>query len=175
MPFSRNDRLARPWVQAGTPGLEHRIGGLEKEDGTGNISYDDQNHAKMTRLRHDKVIGIRETIPTPGVHGAAKGELLVLGWGSTYGSIRSAVDQAQRDGHSVSSTHLRYIWPLAKGLEEIFSSYKAVLVPELNAGQLIKVLRSEYPGINFISYPKVEGKPFTTGELVDRINRVLEN
>ncbi len=173
-PFSRDEKGARPWVKPGTPGLEHRIGGLEKEDGSGNISYDADNHQLMTNLRRDKVLAIRDTIPTPGVYGPERGDLLVLGWGSTQGSIRSAVDMAQRDGGSVACTHLRHVWPLPHGLDEMFGRYKRVLLPELNMGQLATILKSEYTGVEFLSYPKVEGKPFTTHELLTRIQSVLE-
>ena len=174
-PFQRDEKLARPWVKPGTPGLEHRIGGLEKEDGSGNISYDADNHEKMTRLRQDKVMGIRDSIPTPEVAGPAEGDLLVLGWGSTQGAITSACDRARRDGVKVANIHLRHVWPLPKGLDEIFKRYKAVLVPELNMGQMARILRSEYQGHQIISYPKVQGKPFNTNEILDRINRTLEN
>jgi 2-oxoglutarate ferredoxin oxidoreductase subunit alpha len=173
-PLARDARLARPWVKPGTPGLEHRIGGLEKDYHTGNISYDAQNHERMTRLRAEKVLGIRDTIPTPSVFGAEEGDVLICGWGSTAGSIRSAVERLQRDGRRVAAVHLRHLWPLAHGLEALFSRFKTVLVPELNMGQLCRLLRSEYPRQNFVSYPKVQGLPFTTAELVRRVQQLLE-
>jgi 2-oxoglutarate ferredoxin oxidoreductase subunit alpha len=174
LPFSRNERNARPWAIPGTPGLEHRIGGLEKEHGSGNISYDPQNHEFMVNMRHQKVLGVRETIPTPEVFGPDAGEILVLGWGSTYGSIVGAVRRVQEEGKSVAHIHLRHVWPLPKGLDAIFSRYKAVLVPEMNLGQMTRVLRSEYPHQNFISFPKVQGQPFRIQEIIDKVDSLLE-
>lgn len=171
--YSRDENLVRPWVKPGTPGLEHRMGGLEKDFDSGNISYDPINHERMSQMRQDKILGVRDTIPTPDVLGPESGDLLVLGWGSTYGSIRSAVELARRDGASVAAVHLRHVWPLPHGLDEIFSRYKAVLVPELNMGQMCRILRSEYPQHSFLSYPKVQGLPFTTAELLDRLRAVL--
>ncbi len=175
MPFKRDEKGARAWVRPGTPGLEHRIGGLEKEDGSGNISYDAENHEKMTHLRQQKVMNIRDSIPTPAVDGPEKGDLLVLGWGSTKGCIASATTRARSEGHSVAATHLRHVWPLPHGLAEMFSNYRAVLIPEMNMGQLARVLRSEYPRTEFISYSKVQGKPFTTQEIYERVVQTLEN
>lgn len=172
-PFSRDARGVRPWVKPGTKGLEHRIGGLEKDADSGNISYDAKNHQRMTDLRHQKVQNVADTIPTPAVYGAQEGDLLVLGWGSTYGSIRSAVDVLLKQGKKVGQVHIRHVWPMAKGLDQIFARYRAVLVPELNMGQMTRLLRSEYPGFSFVSYPKVQGLPFTTAELVDRIQQEL--
>ena len=171
--YTRDGNHVRPWVKPGTPGLEHRIGGLEKDADTGNISYDPENHERMTHIRHDKVMGVRDTIPTPPVFGPESGDLLVCGWGSTHGSIRSAVEKARQDGASVAAIHLRHVWPLPGGLDEVFSRYKAVLVPELNMGQMCRLLRSEYPQHSFLSYPKVQGLPFTTEELLARIRHVL--
>jgi 2-oxoglutarate ferredoxin oxidoreductase subunit alpha len=174
LPYARDEKNARPWAKPGTPGLEHRVGGLEKAHLTGNISYDAQNHEFMVNMRHQKVLGIRESIPTPAVHGPERGDLLVLGWGSTYGSIVGAVNRLQEQGASVARIHLRHVWPLPKGLDAIFSRYKAVLVPEMNLGQMTRVLRSEYPHQNFISYPKVQGQPFRTHEIIDRVQSLLE-
>jgi 2-oxoglutarate ferredoxin oxidoreductase subunit alpha len=174
LPYARNEHRARPWVKPGTPELEHRIGGLEKAHETGHISYDPLNHEFMVHMRHQKVMGVRESIPTPEVHGSERGDLLVLGWGSTYGAIRSAVDRVLDAGHSVARIHLRHVWPLPKGLDEIFSRYRSVLVPEMNMGQMARVLRSEYPSHNILSLPKVQGKPFTTGELVAKITSIIE-
>ena len=174
-PYSRDEKGARPWVKPGTPGLEHRIGGLEKEDLTGNICYDAENHELMTNLRHNKVMAVRETIPTPEVHGPENADLLVVGWGSTLGAITGAVQRLQAEGKSVARMHLRHIWPLPNGLDEIFSRYKAVLVPECNMGQLARLLRSEYQAHSFHSYPKVQGKPFTTVEILGKINEILES
>jgi 2-oxoglutarate ferredoxin oxidoreductase subunit alpha len=173
-PFLRDERLARPWVVPGTKGLEHRIGGLEKEDVTGNISYDPDNHERMCKLRLEKIMGIRATIPAPVVEGPRSGDLLVVGWGSTKGAIQSASDAARRAGLSVANMHMRHMWPLAGGLDELFARYKAVLVPELNLGQLWRVLRSEYPERNFLSYTKVQGRPFTSLDILQRIESILE-
>jgi len=173
-PFGRNEKLARPWVKPGTPGLQHRIGGLEKENLTGNISYDPDNHELMTRLRQEKVFKVRESIPTPEVDGPEHGDLLVVGWGGTKGGIKSASDTVRAKGLAVANMHMRHLWPLPNGLDAIFSRFKAILVPELNMGQLWRVLRSEYPQHNFISYPKVQGRPFRSSELVDRIQSILE-
>ena len=175
LPFGRDEKGVRPWVKPGTPGLQHRIGGLEKEDGTGNVCYDPDNHQRMTDLRWQKVLGIQETMPTPEVQGPEKGDLLVVGWGSTKGAVDAASQALREDGKSVANMHLRHLWPLPKGLSEIFANYSSVLVPELNGGQLWRILRSEYPQHNFILQSKVEGRPFTTGELVRHISSTLEH
>ncbi|MAB79613.1 MAG: 2-oxoglutarate ferredoxin oxidoreductase subunit alpha [Planctomycetes bacterium] len=174
LPFMRDDRGMRPWVVPGTPGMQHRIGGLEKEDGTGNVSYDAENHSLMTHRRHDRVQSVRETIDTPEIFGPDKGEVLMLGWGGTRGSIQSAADRCRAAGMSVANMHMRHLWPLPKGLDEIFSSYKCVLVCELNLGQFFRVLRSEFPQYNFLSYTKVEGKPFQSVELTRHVQELLE-
>ena len=173
-PYMRDDKLARPWVKPGTPGLQHRIGGLEKQDLTGDVCYDADNHQRMTNLRQEKVMKIRETIPTPEVHGPEKADLLLIGWGGTAGSIHSASEKARSNGLSVANMHLRHLWPLPAGLDEIFSRYKSIVVPELNMGQLCRILRSEYAQHNFISYSKVEGKPFQASEIRERIENLLE-
>ena len=174
LPFSRDEKGVRPWVKPGTPGFEHRVGGLEKEDGTGNVCYDAHNHEKMTNLRLEKVMNIQKSIPTPVVEGPESGDLLVLGWGGTQGSITSATIRVRESGTSVSNMHLRHLWPLPPGLDELFGRYKAILVPELNMGQLWRLLRGEFPQHNFISYPKVQGKPFMSSEIEARIKRILE-
>ena len=173
-PFARDARLARPWVKPGTPGLEHRVGGLEKANLTGHISYDAENHELMVRLRNDKVMGVRASIPTPQVLGEPSGDLLVVGWGSTKGAITSAVEAAHKKGLRVSALHLRHVWPLPNGLDAIFARFRAVLVPEMNLGQMARVLRSEFQQHDFISYPKVQGLPFRTSELVSKIETTLE-
>jgi 2-oxoglutarate/2-oxoacid ferredoxin oxidoreductase subunit alpha len=174
LPYARNEHNARPWVKPGTPGLEHRVGGLEKAHLTGHISYDPENHEFMVKMRHAKVMGIRESIATPPVLGDAAGDVLVLGWGSTRGAITSAVEELRAKGRKVSSIHLRHVWPLPKGLENVFANFRAVLVPEMNLGQMARVLRSEYPQHNIISYPKVQGLPFRTSELTKKIETILE-
>jgi len=174
MPYARDAHLARPWVKPGTPGLEHRVGGLEKAHLTGHISYDPENHEFMVRMRNNKVLGVRETIPTPNVFGDSTGEILILGWGSTKGAITSAVEKLRAKGKKASSIHLRHVWPLPKGLDKIFGCFRSILVPEMNMGQMARVLRSEYPQHNIISYPKVQGLPFRTSELVAKVESLLE-
>jgi 2-oxoglutarate ferredoxin oxidoreductase subunit alpha len=174
LPYSRDAKLARPWAIPGTPGLEHRVGGLEKEHLTGNISYDAENHDFMVKLRAQKVMGVRDSIPTPKVFGPEKAEILVLGWGSTAGTITGAVEKMHKDGVKVARMHLRHVWPLPKGLDAIFSRYKTILVPEMNLGQMVRVLRTEYPHHNFVSYPKVQGQPFRVQEIIDRVKNLME-
>jgi 2-oxoglutarate ferredoxin oxidoreductase subunit alpha len=173
MPYSRDEKLARPWAVPGQPGLEHRLGGLEKEDLTGNVSHDADNHQLMSEYRRDKVLGVRDSIPTPEAQGADNG-ILVVGWGSTYGAIRSAVEKLRKDDAPVAHLHLRHIWPLPKGLDEIFARYDKILIPELNLGQLSTILQSEYPDFRFQGYDKMKGKPFTAYELREKITTMME-
>ena len=174
-PFVRNDdTLARPWVKPGTPELMHRIGGIERSYDSGHISYDPDNHQKMTDVRAAKINGIANDIPEQEVEiGEAGGKLAVVGWGSTYGPINRAVSNMRDDGYDVSQIHLRYIWPLPRNIEELLKSYDQVLVAEMNTGQLRTVLRAEYlvpaEGLN-----KVNGKPFLIGEIEDAIRARLE-
>ena len=174
-PYARDERLVRSWAIPGTPGLQHRIGGLEKEDVTGNVSYDPENHQVMVEHRQNKILGIRDTIPTPHFDGAASGKLLVVGWGSTHGAIHTAVMKPDKPGQEVGHLHLRHIHPLPKGLPEIFARYERILVPELNMGQLARHLTSEYPQFKFESMHKVMGKPFKAAEIRDRITAMLED
>ncbi len=175
LPYSRDEKGARPWAIPGTPGLAHRIGGLEKEHLTGNVCYDPDNHEFMLHARQDKVMAVRESIPTPEVDGPSKGDLLVVGWGSTYGSITDAVDRVRKAGHEgVGQLHLRHLWPLPKGLGEILTSYKAVLIPEINLGQLVRLLRSEYPESNLLSFNRVRGLPLMAGDIAAQIISILE-
>jgi len=174
-PFLRDDKtLARPWVKPGTPELMHRIGGIERSYDTGHISYDPDNHQKMTDVRAAKINGIADDIPEQEVEvGAPGGKLAIVGWGSTFGPINRAVNNMRDDGYDVSQIHLRYIWPLPRNLEELLKSYDQVLVAEMNTGQLRTLLRAEYlvpaEGLN-----KVNGKPFLIGELEDAIRTRLE-
>ncbi|HTX18941.1 MAG TPA: 2-oxoacid:acceptor oxidoreductase subunit alpha [Bacteroidota bacterium] len=173
LPYLRNDvTLAREWAIPGTPGLEHRIGGLEKQDKTGNVNYEPENHDKMVRLRAEKVERIANDIPLAKTEGDEKGDLLVVGWGGTYGAIRSAVEVKRQQGKSVSHLHLRYLNPLAKNLGEILYNFKHVLVPEINLGQLIKVLRAKYL-VPAIGLNKVEGLPFKSSEIEKKIDEIL--
>jgi 2-oxoglutarate ferredoxin oxidoreductase subunit alpha len=173
-PYQRDEKtLARPWAIPGTPGLEHRIGGLEKEDVTGDVSYEPQNHQRMVNLRAEKVARIAEDIPELEVHGEPEGDLLVLGWGSTLGSITGAVQRAQAAGLSVSRAHLRHLNPFPKNLGDVLSRFKRVLVPEMNSGQLSLLLRARYLK-DIQSFGKVEGRPFTRQEIQDRIAELVE-
>jgi 2-oxoglutarate ferredoxin oxidoreductase subunit alpha len=174
-PFIRDPQtLARPWVKLGTPGLEHRIGGLEKEHITGNISYDPENHELMVRLRAEKVECIAQDLPPTKVEGDEEGELLIIGWGSTYGSIKGAVEQKRAEGKSVSHLHLRYLNPLPPDLEGILKRFKKILIPENNLGQLLKVIRAKYlaPAVGL---HKVQGLPFKVSEIEKKIDEILED
>ncbi|MFQ6116507.1 MAG: 2-oxoglutarate ferredoxin oxidoreductase subunit alpha, partial [bacterium] len=172
-PFLRHEEtLARPWAIPGTPDLEHRIGGLEKEAITGNVSYDPRNHEYMVTMRAKKVEKIADGLPPTEIEGKEKGELLVLGWGSTYGAIKTAVENKQQEGKSVSRIHLRYLNPLPKDLGTILRNFKKVLVPEINMGQLLKVLRSTYL-VPAIGYSKVQGLPFFASEIEHKIDEIL--
>ncbi|MEL6713670.1 MAG: 2-oxoacid:acceptor oxidoreductase subunit alpha, partial [Planctomycetota bacterium] len=172
-PFSRNDRLARPWVKPGTPGMMTRIGGLEKAP-TSNISYDPDNHQAMTDLRHAKVRKVADSIPTPEVDGADSGKVLVVGWGSTVGILRQAVDNVRARGGEVSRLHLTHVWPLPHGLDEIFSRFDRVLVPEMNVQQMAFLLRAELPDHDYVPYNKVTGQPFLVAEVEERIEEELK-
>ncbi|KAA3605061.1 MAG: 2-oxoacid:acceptor oxidoreductase subunit alpha [Planctomycetota bacterium] len=172
-PFSRDPvTLARPWAKPGTPGLEHRIGGLEKRDVTGNVDYDPLNHEKMVGLREQKVMGIADSYPATEVYGPERGKVLVLGWGSTYGAIRGAVERALDAGLPVAQCHVRNLWPLPKDLGEVLKRFDQVLIPEMNRGQLARVIRSEYL-IEVESFPKVQGRPFTAVEILERVKTLL--
>ncbi len=173
-PYKRDEKLARFWAKPGTPGLEHRIGGLEKDDRTGNVSHDPENHQLMVEKRLEKVMNVRDTIPTPEYFGPENPDVLVVGWGSTYGAIRSSVEAMQRDGKSIGRIHLRHVYPLPHGLEEIFASAKRIVVPELNMGQLARLLTSEYQQFRFESFHKVKGKPFFAPELKAHFDKILE-
>ena len=169
LPYGRDSMLARPWAIPGTPELMHRVGGLEKEDGTGNISYDAENHQKMVNIRAQKVANAMQLIGPQSVEGPHEGELLVISWGGTYGAVLTACQQARREGRSVAHAHLRHLNPLPSNLGEIISRYKRVLVPELNLGQLRMLLRAKYL-VDIIGYNKMKGKPFAVGELVEKIH-----
>ncbi|MDG2469447.1 MAG: 2-oxoacid:acceptor oxidoreductase subunit alpha [Pirellulaceae bacterium] len=172
LPYQRDELLARPWALPGTPGLMHRIGGLEKEDLTGNVSYDPENHQHMTDVRSQKVANAAELIGDQAVQGPETGELLVLSWGGTYGACATAVQQCQNNGHSVAHAHLRWLNPFPKNLESILKSYRRILIPELNMGQLKMLIRSQFL-IEAIGFNKVQGKPFGVSELVREIESVI--
>jgi 2-oxoglutarate ferredoxin oxidoreductase subunit alpha len=172
-PYERDEKLVRPWAIPGTPNLEHRVGGLEKENITGNISYDPENHEKMVKLRQGKVDKIADCIPEQTLdNGPEKGNVLILGWGSTYGAIKSAVADLLKEGKSVSHAHLRYIRPFPKNLGTLLKNFDHVLVPELNNGQLIKIIRDQYL-VDAKGYNKIMGIPFTKHELIDQIRKML--
>jgi len=174
LPYKRDpETLARSWATPGTPGMMHRIGGLEKDELTGNVSYDPENHEKMCELRRDKVARIANHIPEQDVFGSDDG-LLVLAWGSTFGAIRQAVIKANNDGKKVGHAHLRYISPFPKNLEAIFKRYDKVLIPEMNLGQLSRVIKSEYL-IDAISHTKIQGQPFKVTEIESAINDAISN
>ncbi|MDF2435777.1 MAG: 2-oxoacid:acceptor oxidoreductase subunit alpha [Bacteroidota bacterium] len=173
LPYKRNEKLAREWAIPGTKGLEHRVGGIEKENETGNISYDPDNHELMVKIRQAKVDNIADHIPLQTIdNGNEKGKLLILGWGSTYGSIKTAVREARAAGHDVSHAHIKYMNPLPKNLGEMIKGFDKVLIPEINNGQLIKIIRDKYlvdaKGLN-----KIKGMPFTSGEIVEKIKEML--
>ncbi len=172
-PYLRDEKLARPWAIPGTPGLEHRIGGLEKQDITGNVSYDPDNHQHMVKTRQAKVDKIADYIPLQKLDsGPEKGKILILGWGSTYGSIKSACAELQGAGHSVSHAHLRYIRPFPKNLGDILKNFDKVIIPEINNGQLVKIIRDQY-FVDAIAYNKIMGSPITKTELVAEIKKYL--
>ena len=173
LPYERDpETLARPWAIPGTPGLEHRVGGLEHADLTGNVEYSPENHERMTLLRERKIAGIVNDIPDLRVFGPGSGNVLVLGWGSTYGAIRAAVLRMQEAGHSVAHAHIRHLFPFPRNTAELLRSYHKVLIPELNRGQLSRLLRAEYL-IDSISYPKIQGIPFKTSEISTKIGEIL--
>jgi 2-oxoglutarate ferredoxin oxidoreductase subunit alpha len=172
-PYDRDPKtLARPWAVPGTPGLEHRIGGLEKADITGNVSYDPENHHRMQVLRQAKIAAIADDIPELEVSGPPEGDLLILGWGSTYGSIRSAVERLQARGVSVAHAHLRYLNPFPRNTGDVVKAYKRVLIPEVNLGQLSMLIRARYL-VDAVGYNKVRGKPFRIAELEAEAERLL--
>ncbi|HNP53333.1 MAG TPA: 2-oxoacid:acceptor oxidoreductase subunit alpha [Ferruginibacter sp.] len=173
LPYLRDEKLTRPWVIPGTPGLEHRIGGLEKQDKTGNISYDAENHQHMVKTRQEKVDRMANYIPLQTIDsGPDKGKVLVIGWGSTYGSIKSACNELQRQGHAVSHAHIRYLRPFPRNLGEIIGNFEKVLVPEINNGQLIKILRDQFM-VDAKGFNKIKGTPITKGELMEAIQAML--
>lgn len=174
LPYLRNEKLVRPWAVPGTAGLEHRIGGLEKQDKTGNVNYEPENHQLMIKLRQEKVDKVADFIPLQKLDsGPEKGKVLVVGWGSTYGAIKSAVMTLQKQGHAVSHAHLRYVRPFPKNLAEILNNFEKVLIPEINNGQLIKIIRDQY-FIDAKGYNKIMGVPITKTELIEVISEMVK-
>lgn len=172
LPYLRDDNLARPWAIPGTPGMEHRVGGLEKANITGNVNYDPDNHHFMVTLRDNKVKNIQNDIPDLEVDGDESGELIVLGWGGTYGTIKEAVSKARELGFKVSQAHLRYINPLPKNTGDVLSRFKKILIPEINLGQLAKLIRSEFL-IEVEQFNVVRGLPFRTSDILTKISETL--
>ncbi len=173
LPYLRDHRLVRRWAIPGTEGIEHRVGGLEKEDGTGNVSYDPDNHQKMTNIRRDKRDNVADNIPEQVIdQGGTSGDVLVLGWGGTYGTIRTVVHQLRKEGMDVSHAHLQYINPFPKNLEKLLKSFDQVVVPEINDGQLVRLIRSEFM-IPAKPVNKVKGRPFGVSELKQAIREVV--
>jgi 2-oxoglutarate ferredoxin oxidoreductase subunit alpha len=175
-PFKRNDStLARIWAIPGTKGLEHRIGGIEKSYSSGDISYDPENHQKMTETRKKKIDQIAKDIPLQKVSlGEEKGDLAVVGWGSTFGPINRSVQRAKERGMKVSHIHLRHIWPLPSNLNSLLNGFDKILVPEMNTGQLITLIRSQYL-VPAVGLNKISGQPFKVSEINAAINEHLEN
>lgn len=173
-PYLRDERLVRPWAIPGTPGLEHRIGGLEKQNITGNVNYEPENHQLMVKIRQEKIDKIADHIPLQKLDsGHEKGKILILGWGSTYGSIKSACAELQAEGAEVSHAHLRYLRPFPKNLGEILRNFEQVLIPEINNGQLIKIIRDQFL-VDAKGYNKIMGVPITRSEMIIKIREMLE-
>jgi 2-oxoglutarate ferredoxin oxidoreductase subunit alpha len=173
LPYKRNEKGARPWAIPGTPGLEHRIGGLEKQAETGNVSYDSENHEFMVKSREAKVDKIADYIPLQTIDtGAEKGKVLILGWGSTYGTIKSAALHLQSQGKAVSHAHIKYMRPFPKNLGDILKNFETVVIPEINNGQLIKIIRDKY-FVDAKGYNKIMGVPITKQELVTAVEQYL--
>jgi 2-oxoglutarate ferredoxin oxidoreductase subunit alpha len=173
-PYKRNpDTLARPWAIPGTPGLEHRIGGIEKQDVTGNINYEPLNHEHMVRTRAEKVAGIAQDIPEIVPEGDPSGDLLIVAWGSTNGPITAAMNAQREKGRKIGHVHLRHLNPFPRNLGEVMKRYKKILVPEMNMGQLVMVLRAKFL-VDAQSYGKIQGKPFKQSEIEDKIEELLD-
>ena len=173
LPYKRNDFFVRPWIKPGTTGLEHRIGGLEKQVDTGNVAYDPINHETMVRLRAAKVKAIEDFIPLAKPDSGREGaKLVILGWGSTYGAIKSAVKELLAERYDIAHIHLKHINPFPRNLGELLHQFDQVLVPEMNSGQLLQLVRAKYL-VPAIGYSKVQGQPFTTAEMKERILQLL--
>ena len=173
-PYKRDpETLARPWAIPGTPGLEHRVGGIEKQDVTGNVNYEPLNHEHMVRTRAEKVEGIAQDIPDTVAEGDPSGDVLIVAWGSTHGPITAAMKTMRAKGHRIGHVHLRYLNPLPKNLGDLLKRYKKVLVPEMNMGQLVMLLRAKFL-VDAQSYGKIQGKPFKQSEIEAKIEELLD-
>lgn len=174
-PFNRDPKtLVRKWALPGTEGLRHRVGGLEKENGIGNVSMDPANHQLMTDLRYEKVMKVADFIPEQEVSGEAEGDLLVVSWGGTYGAVHTAVEDMIKEGHKVSHAHFKHIMPLPKNTEQILGKFKQVIVCELNSGQFVQYLKMNFPQYKYQQFNKVQGLPFTVSELYDKFNQIIK-
>jgi 2-oxoglutarate ferredoxin oxidoreductase subunit alpha len=171
LPYKRDELLARPWAIPGTPTLQHRIGGLEKQDVTGNVNYEPANHQHMVNTRAKKVENVAELIEPVKVAGAQSGDLLVLSWGGTYGACKTATETCQQQGLSVGHVHLRWLNPFPKNLGEVLGKFKKVLVPELNLGQLRTLIRAKYL-VDAVGLNKVQGRPFAVAEVMAKIKEM---
>jgi len=173
MPYLRDDKLIRPWAIPGTPGLEHRVGGLEKDSLSGMVSYDGMNHERMVKTRAQKIRNVVEDVPDVEVFGEKKGDLLLVSWGGTFGAVRGAAEELQARGKKVSHVHLRWLNPLPKNLGEVLRAFPKVMVPEVNDGQLAFYLRGTFPGVDPLQYNRINGKPIKIGELVGKVLEAL--
>jgi len=172
-PYLRDEKLVRPWAVPGTKALEHRVGGLEKQNITGNVNYEPENHQLMIKIRQEKVDKIADYIPEQKLDsGPDKGKVLVLGWGSTYGAIKSALAELQAEGHAVSHAHIRYMRPFPKNLGDLMKNFEQILIPEINNGQLIKIIRDVY-FVDAKGYNKIMGVPITKSEMIDVLKKML--
>jgi len=174
LPYKRDEQLVRPWVVPGTPGLEHRLGGLEKSDISGHVDYSPTNHHHMTEVRDKKIAGIAEFIPKQEIEGPDSGKILVVSWGGTYGAVRTAARRLIEKGESVAHCHLRYMNPFPSNLGDIINSFEKVFVPELNNGQLSLLLRAKYL-VDAVGFNKIQGKPFLVSEIVEQVETLLES
>ena len=175
-PYDRdNDTLSRNWAIPGTPGLEHRVGGLEKDKITGNVSYVPDNHEYMTNIRAEKVKRVENYIPDLEAEYNEEGDLLLIGWGGTYGSLHSAVRKLDAKGYKVGHAHFHYLNPFPKNTAEVLSKFKKIVVCELNKGQLAKVLKSRFPEFEYIQYNKVMGLPFSVTDLVAKSKNIIKD
>jgi 2-oxoglutarate ferredoxin oxidoreductase subunit alpha len=173
MPYKRDAKLIRPWAIPGTPGLEHRIGGLEKDSMSGMVSYDGMNHEKMVKTRAQKIANVIEDVPDLEVEGPAKGDVLLASWGGTFGSVRAASEVLRAKGKSVAHAHFRWLNPLPKNTAEVLKSYKKILVPEVNNGQLAIYLRAMFPGIDPLQHNRINGKALRISELVAKVTDLI--
>jgi 2-oxoglutarate/2-oxoacid ferredoxin oxidoreductase subunit alpha len=173
MPYLRDEKLIRPWAVPGTPGLEHRIGGLEKDSLSGMVSYDGMNHEKMVKTRAQKVANVVEDVPDLEVEGPANGDVLLASWGGTFGSVRAAAVALRAQGKAVGHAHFRWLNPMPKNTAQVLRSYKKIVVPEVNAGQLAFYLRAQFPGVDPIQHNRINGKALKITELVAKVNEIL--